>query len=63
MTNRVKIEHHIDHLEIKHRALDDQIHKMESNGLYEDEEIHQLKKQRLALKDEIEMNKHRLESL
>lgn len=56
--NIVKVKHHIEALQTKHRVLDEQINKMESNGLYEDEELHQLKKRRLALKDEITALEH-----
>lgn len=60
--NVEKIKHHIAALQSKHRNLDEQIEKMESNGLYEDEELHQLKKQRLALRDEITEFEHKIEA-
>lgn len=63
MITKEKLKHHIVHLEDKHRTLDDQINTLESNELYEDEELIFLKKKRLALKDEIEMNKQKLVNL
>ena len=63
MITREKLSHHIAHLEIKHRTLDEQIDSLESNGLYEDEELHFLKKKRLSIKDEIESLKSQLAEL
>lgn len=60
--NIEKIKHHITALQEKHRTLDEQIIKLESNGLYEDEELHELKKKRLALKDEITEFEHKIEA-
>jgi len=45
--NRVK------HLEEEHARLDKQIDQMIRDGKYEDNNIHDLKKQRLHLRDEI----------
>lgn len=51
--NREKIEHHISHLQEKHDDLDARIIKaIESHG--NDYIIKVLKKEKLALKDEIE---------
>jgi len=51
--NREKIEHHISHLQEKHDDLDARISKaIESHG--NDYIIKVLKKEKLALKDEIE---------
>ncbi len=52
-------ETRIKHLEEAHRALDKQIDNLEKNGLYEDLKLEDLKKQRLHLKDEIAMLKHK----
>ncbi len=52
-------ENRIKHLEEAHRALDKQIDNLEKNGLYEDLKLEDLKKQRLHLKDEIAMLKHK----
>ena len=57
-----KIKHHIGALQDKHRILDEQIDKMESTGMYEDEELHQLKKKRLALRDEITEFENKIEA-
>lgn len=47
-----KIKSHIHELEIKHRKLDDQVSEMELHHS-EDDELHFLKKKRLAIRDEI----------
>ena len=52
-------ENRIKHLEEAHRALDKQIENLEKNGLYEDLKLDNLKKQRLHLKDEIVILKHK----
>ena len=57
-----KIKHHIDALRTKHSKLDEQIVQMESSGSYEDTELHELKKQRLHLKDEITHFQHQIEA-
>lgn len=57
-----KIKHHLDALRTKHSKLDKQIESMESSGSYEDTELHSLKKQRLALKDEITQFEHQIEA-
>lgn len=58
--NTEKIKHHIDALRVKHRKVDEKVIHMEATGSYEDTELHELKKQRLALKDEITHYEHRL---
>lgn len=60
--NIEKIKHHIEALQEKHRILNEQIDKMESTGMYEDEELHQLKKKRLALRDEIVEFENKIEA-
>jgi uncharacterized protein YdcH (DUF465 family) len=52
-------EQRIKHLEEAHRALDKQIDNLEKNGLFEDLKLEELKKQRLLLKDEIVILKHK----
>lgn len=44
---------HLKHLEEKHQLLDNKIDQMERTGVYGDDNIHDLKKQRLHLRDEI----------
>lgn len=53
MTNQVKIEHHISHLEEKLEVLKKKVDEMERTGHYSDNELHDLKKEKLHLKDEI----------
>lgn len=52
-------ETRIKHLEESHRILDKKIDTLEINGLYEDLKLEELKKQRLHLKDEIAILKHK----
>jgi len=52
-------ENRIKHLEEAHRALDKQIDNLEKNGLFEDLKLEELKKQRLHLKDELVILRHR----
>lgn len=47
-------ENRIKHLEEAHHALDKKIKGLEATGVYEDEHLHELKKQKLKLKDDIE---------
>jgi len=49
----------IKHLEEAHRVLDKQIDSMEKTGIYDDLKIDELKKQRLRLKDDIVILKHK----
>jgi uncharacterized protein YdcH (DUF465 family) len=52
-------ENRIKHLEEAHRALNKKIDTLEKNGLFEDLKLEELKKQRLHLKDEIVILKHK----
>ena len=52
-------ENRIKHLEEAHHILDKRIDNMERTGVYEDDNIHELKKQRLLLKDEIAILKRK----
>jgi uncharacterized protein YdcH (DUF465 family) len=52
-------ENRIKHLEEAHRALNKQIDTLEKTGLFEDLKLEELKKQRLHLKDEIAILKHK----
>jgi uncharacterized protein YdcH (DUF465 family) len=56
-------ENRIKHLEEAHRALDKQIDNLEKNGLFEDLKLEELKKQRLRLKDDIVILKHKHEAV
>lgn len=57
--HKEKIEHHIKHLQEKHDDLDDRISKAEkSHG--DDHIIKVLKKEKLALKDDIEKFKKQI---
>ena len=47
------LEHRLKHLEQDHAHLDKRIDGMESTGVFEDNTLEVLKKQRLHLKDEI----------
>jgi uncharacterized protein YdcH (DUF465 family) len=49
-----KLLHHYEHLQEKHRKLDKDIQHLEISGVYTDDELHSMKKNRLALKDEME---------
>jgi hypothetical protein len=63
MITKEKLEHHISHLEEQHAALDKQVDLMEQTGNYVDDDIHLLKKKRLALKDEIEQCRRQIGEL
>lgn len=52
--NPEKVLHHVSHLEEKLDTLKKQVAELERTGIYDDKEIHLLKKQKLLLKDEIE---------
>ena len=56
-------DNRIKHLEEAHRALDKQIDTLEKNGLFEDLKLEELKKQRLRLKDDIVILKHKQQIL
>jgi hypothetical protein len=49
----MSMDNHINKLRAEHQALDDEIDRMERTGRYDDDALHQLKKKKLALKDEI----------
>lgn len=59
MITREKLEHHIAHLQQKHDILDEEISKLES--LHEN--VTNLKKEKLRLKDEIEKFKIKVKVL
>lgn len=46
-------ETRIKHLEEMHRVLDSKIETLEKTGVYEDTKLHEMKKQKLQLKDEL----------
>ena len=56
-----KIEHHIKHLEDLHWRLNKDIDLMERHGKYTDFQLENMKKERLKIKDEIEVMKKRME--
>ena len=58
--DKIKIEHHIKHLQEKHDKLNKQIDTLETHGHYTDQEITELKKKKLHIKDEIEAFKLRM---
>lgn len=49
----MSLQKHIDKLVDEHKALDKEIEKMESRGNFDDLALHELKKRKLQLKDEI----------
>ena len=58
--DKLKIEHHINHLVDLHWKLDKDIDLLERHGKYTDLEIEVKKKERLKLKDEIENMKQKM---
>lgn len=46
-------ENRIRHLEIMHQDLDKRIDGMEKTGVFEDKALHELKKQRLQIRDQL----------
>ena len=52
-------ENRIKHLEEAHRVLNKQIDTLEKTGVFDDVQIEVLKKQRLTLRDEIAILKHK----
>lgn len=58
--DKLKIEHHIQHLKDLHWKIDKDIELMERHGKYTDYEIEIKKKERLKLKDEIELSKRKM---
>ena len=60
--NKESLQHHIKHLEEKHRDLDQKI-KIEHIKYGNDDLVNSMKKQKLHLKDEIENFKKQLTTL
>jgi uncharacterized protein YdcH (DUF465 family) len=62
MITKEKLEHHMDALQEKHDILDKEIKDayMDNVG---DVEVEKMKKQKLKLKDEIELCKRKIEAL
>lgn len=57
--NHLKLQHHLEHLEQRHRELDKEIKEMYNN--YDDDiTIQQLKKERLHVKEEIQQTLSKL---
>jgi hypothetical protein len=56
-------ENRIKHLEESHRVLDKKVDELESNGHFNDNELADLKKQRLHLRDEISILKNKQQLL
>ena len=52
-------QNRIKHLEEAHRALDKQIDTLEKTGVFQDLKLEEMKKQRLHLKDNIAILKHK----
>ncbi len=52
-------EQRIRHLEEAHRALDKKIDTLEKTGVFQDLKLEEMKKQRLHLKDNIAILKHK----
>ena len=52
-------EQRIKHLEEAHRALDKKIDTLEKTGVFQDLKLEEMKKQRLHLKDNIAILKHK----
>lgn len=46
-------ETRIKHLEEMHRVLDQKIDTLEKTGVFEDNKLHEMKKQKLQIKDEL----------
>jgi uncharacterized protein YdcH (DUF465 family) len=62
MITREKLENHIKHLQEQHDELDKQIWELDCH-YDESVECTNLKKQKLKLRDEIELQKRRMETL
>ena len=58
--DKLKVEHHIKHLESLHWKINKDIDLMERHGKFTDFEIEVKKKERLRLKDEIENMKQKM---
>lgn len=46
-------ENRIKHLEVVHESLDKKIDGMEKTGVFDDNQLHDLKKQRLQIRDQL----------
>lgn len=57
--NHLKLQHHLEHLEQRHRELDKEITEL-YNNYDNDFYLQQLKKERLHVKEEIQAIKHQL---
>ena len=57
--DKQKIEHHIQHLQVKHKELDSDL--LEATAQYDDILASKLKKEKLKLKDEIEKFKKQIQ--
>ena len=57
--DKQKIEHHIHHLEVKHKDLE--LDLMEAHAQWNDNLASQIKKEKLKLKDEIEKFKKQIQ--
>ncbi len=62
MITKEKLEHHISHLQEKHDALDKQIWELDCH-YDESVECHNLKKQKLKIRDEIELCKMKIKNM
>ena len=63
MMTREKLIHHVEHLKEKHEKLDKQIDLMEQTGNFVDNELNNLKKKRLTIKDEIEQTNKKIDRI
>jgi len=61
MMNHLKLQHRLEHLEQKHRELDKEITEL-YNNYDSDDHVHQLKKERLHVKEEINNLKAQLKA-
>ena len=52
----------IAHLEEEHKRLDKQVDTMERTGMFVENDLNNLKKKRLKVKDEINSLKHKMET-
>ena len=57
--NKLSIEHHIKHLEVKHKDLE--LDLMEAHSRWDDNLASKIKKEKLKLKDEIEKLKKQIQ--
>jgi len=53
LVNREKLENHISHLRELHEVLDKEIDSKTRSGNFKDQELEDLKKKRLNIKDQI----------